>query len=87
MQPAVQLAYGTVLIAAPTAYVGVAVWRLFRYVGRFPEGRAGYNQARLEADDNPAWLTNRHWLSARVALVLASFTLGVLEVREALERF
>lgn len=86
MPPTVQLTFGIVLIAAPTVYVGVAVWRLVRFSNRYPEGRAGYNQARREADDDPKWL-NQYWLGARVGLPVASLIFGILEVKEALGRF
>lgn len=65
------------MVGAPTLYVTALVWRFVKKANQYPEGRAGYTQARLDEPENAEWTQDDVLASkGKIGIGLASFALG-----------
>ena len=85
MPATVQLIVGVILVGVSVTYGFVLMWRAVRRAGRYPEGRAGYNQARLEQRDMDDWHSEILW-RWRFGWLLGPLIVGWVMVDSALDR-
>jgi len=85
MPAIVQLVVGVILVGMSVTYGCVLAWRVVRNAGRCPEGRAGYNQARLEQRDMDAWHEEILW-KWRFGWLFGPLVIGWVIIDSALDR-
>lgn len=80
-----QLVVGVALVSTSVAYGCVLAWRVVRDASRYPEGRAGFKQARLEQRDLDAWHEEILW-TWRFGWLLGPLVIGWVMIDAALAR-
>jgi hypothetical protein len=86
MSPLVQLLAGTAAAGASLAWVGFRLWRFVGPFWRYPGGREGVRQARLDAPRTPPGPSQNTavMLQAKIGLAAVGLAWGALHMSEAL---